>query len=136
MTPALLRFDGAVERDPAIDMWLDARPGEVGSIARAWFARMRRCGADVRELMHDGFPTVCVESAPFAYVGAFRAHVNVGFFHGAALADPAGLLEGAGRYMRHVKVKPGLALDEASLEALIAAAYRDIVGRVRLTPTR
>jgi hypothetical protein len=130
--PALLRFSGAVERDPAIELWLDAQPSELGSIARTWFTLMRQCDADVRELMHDGYATVCVEDAPFAYVGAFRAHVNVGFFHGTALPDPAGLLEGTGKYMRHVKVKPGLALDGSSLEALIIAAYRDIVARLRV----
>jgi hypothetical protein len=92
---------------------------------------MRECGTDVRELMHDGCPTVCVTDAPFAYVGAFRAHVNVGFFHGAALPDPAGLLEGTGKYMRHVKVKPGRVLDGLSLEALITAAYRDVVARLK-----
>lgn len=100
-------------------------------MAREWFALMRRCGPDIRELMHDGYATICVEDAPFAYVGIFRAHVNVGFFHGAALADPAGLLEGNGKYMRHVKVKPGQALDGSSLEALISAAYRDIHARLR-----
>jgi hypothetical protein len=93
---------------------------------------MRQCGTDVRELMHDGCPTVCVEDAPFAYVNAFRAHVNVGFFHGAALTDPAGLLEGTGKCMRHAKVKPGHALDRSSLEALISAAYRDILARLRV----
>lgn len=81
--------------------------------------------------MHDGYPTVCVKDAPFAYVGAFRAHVNVGFFHGAGLMDPADLLEGTGRYMRHVKIKPGLPLDRAALEALIVAAYRDVVVRLQ-----
>jgi hypothetical protein len=130
--PALLRFSGALERDPAIDEWLDAQPSELGSMARTWFRLMRRCGTDVRELMHDGYPTVCVEDAPFAYVGVFRAHVNVGFFHGAALTDPAGLLEGTGRYMRHVKLKPGQALDRASLNALITASYRDIVARLKV----
>lgn len=128
--PAILRFSGAVAREPAIDRWLDGQPNALGSIARTWFTLMRQCGPDVRELMHDGYPTVCVEDAPFAYVGAFRAHVNVGFFHGAALADPAGLLEGTGKYMRHVKVKPGRAIDGSSLEALVAAAYRDIVARL------
>ena len=82
--------------------------------------------------MHDGYPTVCVEDAPFAYVGAFRAHVNVGFFHGAELPDPASLLQGTGKYMRHVKIKPGSALDGASLEALINSAYRDIVARLKV----
>lgn len=128
--PALLRFFGAVERDPAIDKWLDGQPSELGAVARTWFALMRQSGPDVRELMHDGYATVCVEDAPFAYVGAFRAHVNVGFFHGAALPDPAGLLEGTGKHMRHVKVRPGLALDRSPLEALITAAYRDIVSRL------
>jgi hypothetical protein len=130
--PALLRFSGVVEREPAIQKWLDLQPSELGSIARTWFRLMRQCGNDVRELMHDGCPTVCVHDAPFAYVNAFRAHVNVGFFHGTALTDPANLLQGAGKYMRHVKIKPGLALDEPALEALITAAYRDIVARLRV----
>ena len=129
--PALLRFTGAVERDRAIDIWLDAQPSELGSIARRWFGVMRRSGEDVRELMHDGFPTVCIEDAPFAYVGLFRDHVNVGFFYGASLPDPAGLLQGTGKYMRHTKVKADTALDSSSLEALIAAAYRDIVVRLK-----
>ena len=91
---------------------------------------MRQCGADVRELLHDGCATVCVEDVPFAYVGVYTAHVNVGFFHGATLPDPAGLLQGFGKCMRHVKVRPGLAFDEPALEALIVAAYRDIVARL------
>ena len=129
---ALLTFSGAVERDPAIEAWLDRQPGELGAIARKWFARMRQCGDYVRELMHDGCATVCVDDAPFAYVNVFKAHVNVGFFHGAALKDPSGILHGEGKFMRHVKIKPGLALNEPALEALIALAYRDIVARLRV----
>ena len=49
--------------------------------------------------------------------------MNVGFFLGARLADPAGLLEGTGRYMRHVKLRPGAQVDEQALAALIRAAY-------------
>lgn len=128
--PKLLTFSGSIEKDPAIDLWLDRQPGELGTIARQWFTRMRRCGADVRELMHDGCPTVCVQDAGFAYVNAFRAHVNVGFFQGASLADPAGLLEGTGKYMRHVKIRPGEAVDELRLEELIDLSYRDIVAKL------
>ena len=128
--PAFLTFSGAVECDPAIEPWFNAQPGELASTARRWFALMRQCGADVRELMHDGCPVVCVEEAPFAYVNAFKAHVNVGFFHGAALADPAGLLQGTGKHMRHVKLRPGLAVDASALQALITAAYRDIAARL------
>lgn len=128
---ALLRFSGAVRRDPAIDAWLAERPPELGFTARMWFSKMRQCGADVRELMHDGYPTACVEDAPFGYVGVFKAHVNVGFFHGASLRDPARLLEGTGKYMRHVKLKPGISIDSAALEALVLAAYADIQERLR-----
>ncbi len=127
----LLRFSGALVDDPAVARWLDEQQGELGSIARRWYAQMRRCGADVRELMHDGCPVVCVDEAPFGYVNVFRAHVNVGFFHGAALTDPAGLLEGAGKYMRHLKMRPGVAVDASALETLIMAAYLDIGVRLK-----
>jgi hypothetical protein len=56
--------------------------------------------------------------------------VNVGFFCGAMLDDPAGLLEGTGKRMRHVKLRPAQHVNAVALGELIAAAYRDI--RLRL----
>ena len=122
----LFRFPNAVRRDPTVDQWLEERAPELGAIARTWFQRMRESGRDVREVMHDGCPTACVDDAAFAYVGVYRAHANVGFFHGADLEDPAGLLEGTGKRMRHVKVKPGVDLNASALAALIRAAYADM----------
>lgn len=130
MRTDVLRFNGGVERDPAIDAWLDARPGELGAMAREWFAVMRKCGDEVRELMHDGCPVACFGDAPFAYVNVFTAHVNVGFFQGAGLRDPAGLLQGSGKFMRHVKLRAGVAVDAAALQGLIEAAYEDMKARV------
>jgi hypothetical protein len=104
--------------------------GELGTIAQRWFQAMRDCGDDVRELLHDGHPTACVRDAAFGYVNAFKAHVNVGFFRGAALADPDGLLEGTGRFMRHVKLRPERAVDGKALAILIEAAYADMKGRL------
>lgn len=131
--PAFLRFDGAAECDPAIEPWMRSRPPELAAIARRWFAVMRHCGDEVRELFHDGCPVVCLGDAPFAYVNVFTAHVNVGFYHGASLPDPARLLQGSGRRMRHVKLKPGSPAagpDDAALQALIEAAFADIKARV------
>ena len=128
----ILRFSGAVERDPAIDVWLNKQPEELRSIAHEWFARMRECGDDVRELMHDGCANACVEDAPFGYVNIFKAHVNVGFFHGASLQDPAGLLEGNGKRMRYVKLKHGFEVDSSALGDLIVAAYLDIKARLEI----
>jgi hypothetical protein len=130
MRTELLRFDGAVERDPAIEAWMKEHAGALGAIARHWFEVMRKSGDEVRELLHDGCPVACLGDAPFGYVNAFTAHVNVGFFHGAALPDPAGLLEGSGRFGRHVKLRPGTATNGAALSRLIDAAYSDIKGRV------
>jgi hypothetical protein len=126
----LLRFDGSLEHDPAVEAWMDDRPGELGAIARHWFDVIRARGDDVRELLHDGHPTACIEDAGFAYVNAFTAHVNVGFFRGADLPDPKGMLEGTGRFMRHVKLRPGSDVDAAALTRLIEAAYRDMKHRV------
>ena len=125
-----LRFPGGVRRDPAVEAWFSGLTDPLRLMVRPWFERMRACGPDVVELLNDGCPVACVGDAPFAYVNAFKAHANVGFFLGAALADPAGLLEGAGKRMRHVKVRPGAPLDADALEALIAAAYDDIRARL------
>ena len=128
----MLWFSGAVKRDPSIDVWLNEQAAELGAIARTWFVQMRERGDDVRELMHDGCPVACVGDAPFGYVNVFKAHVNVGFFYGAELADPAGLLEGRGRRMRHVKVRPDADINRAGLSALIDAAYADITSRLEI----
>ena len=130
MRTDLLRFNGVVERDPAIDAWMKEHAGELGTLAHQWFEVMRKCGDEVRELLHDGCPVACLGDAPFGYVNVFSTHVNVGFFHGASLRDPARLLDGAGRFMRHVKLRPGTPTHTAELRRLIAAAYADIKERV------
>jgi hypothetical protein len=124
----LMRFPGAVRRDPDVAAWFSDY--DLRGFALPWFEQMRRCGADVRELLHDGHPTACVGDAAFGYVNAFTVHVNIGFFHGAALDDPAGLLEGSGKRMRHVKLRWARPANAAALSELIVAAYRDI--RLRL----
>jgi hypothetical protein len=127
---ALFRLDGAVERDPAIDAWMKNREAELSTIAHHWFEQMRNCGDEVRELIHDGCPVACLGDAAFAYVHIFTSHVNVGFYQGSALPDPACLLQGSGKFMRHVKLTPGAQTNTAALTKLILAAYEDIKSRV------
>jgi hypothetical protein len=130
----LFRFPSAVRRAPSVEAWFVSPDDELRRLARRWFDEMRSCGPDVRELLHDGHPTACVEDAAFGYVNAFRAHVNVGFFFGAGLDDPAGVLEGTGKRMRHVKLRCEQDANVAALSELIAAAYRDIRSRLRSHP--
>jgi hypothetical protein len=132
-TSEFLRFNGAVEHDPAVDKWMAAwmkKNAELGAIAYHWFEVMRNCGDEVRELLHDGCPVACLGDAPFGYVNVFTSHVNVGFFHGASLPDPTHLLQGTGKFMRHVKLRPGTTTNADALTRLIQVAYSDIKARV------
>jgi len=133
MTQLFLLPD-AVKHDLYVAAWFAADHDVLRELAKRWFDRIRACGPDVCELLHDGHPTACVNDAAFGYVNAFSAHVNVGFFYGVALEDPSGLLEGTGKRMRHVKLRYGRPVCENALEELIAAAYRDV--RKRLVATR
>jgi hypothetical protein len=126
----LFRFDGTLERDPAIDAWLNDHSGPLGVIAREWFEVMRSCGDEIREVFHDGCANACLGDVPFAYVAIFTAHVNVGFFQGASLPDPARVLQGGGKRMRHIKLKPDTPADADSIRTLIEIAYADIKRRV------
>lgn len=126
----LFRLSGAVKRDPAVEAWLSQRSGDLGLIARYWFDVIRNSGDDVLEVLHDGCPTACVGDAAFAYVNAFRHHVNVGFFRGAELAEPNGLLEGTGKSMRHVKLRPDREVNATALATLINTAYIDMKKRL------
>jgi len=126
-----MRFPTSVKRDPAIQVWMREHSYELGAIAQHWFEVMRESGDDVRELLHDGHPTACVGDAAFAYVNAFRDHVNVGFFRGAEIADPERLLEGTGKFMRHVKLRPESDVDAMALMQLIETAYTDMKGRLK-----
>ncbi|HSY34357.1 MAG TPA: DUF1801 domain-containing protein [Acidobacteriaceae bacterium] len=130
MRAELLTLDGTVERDAAIDAWFEARAGELGEMARQWFEVMRGCGDEVREVLHDGCPVACLGDVPFGYVNVFTAHVNVGFFQGAGLKDPDGLLQGTGKFMRHVKLRVRGEAHEDALRGLIEAAYADMKARV------
>lgn len=126
----IFRLSRSIKRSPEVELWMRSHSDELGEIAQYWFHVIRDCGDDVRELLHDGQPTACVGDAAFAYVNTFKTHVNVGFFCGAELPDPAGLLEGTGKFMRHVKLRPEHQVDAAELRKLINAAYAEIKKRL------
>jgi len=71
-------------------------------------------------------------SQHYAYIGVQKSHVNLGFYHGASLNDPAGLLEGTGKKLRHVKVRNMTEAKNPAIKKLILDA---IAERRRLTKT-
>ena len=126
----LLTFSGSMDNDPLILEWIADHKDVHGETAANWFKVIRNVGGDVTELLHDGLLTACIGDYPFAYAGAFKSHANIGFFYGAELDDPEGLLEGTGKRMRHVKIKANKSIDTSALTVLISAAYRDINSRI------
>jgi hypothetical protein len=131
-THRLFRLPGALRRDPAVDAWLEGHSGELGNLVRDWFEVFRQRGQDIHEVLHDGHPTACVGDAAFGYVNAFTAHINVDFFHGSELPDPERLLVGSGKFMRHVKLRPGMPVDRMALTRLIENACADVRRRLEV----
>lgn len=130
----LFRLNDSAQFEPSVRRWFDDHSDPLGLVAQRWFNVMRASGEDVWEVLHDGQPTACVNGVAFAYVAAYTSHVNVGFFHGAKLSDPKGLLEGSGKFMRHVKIRPGHDIDELAMCSLIESAYADIKSRLNSQP--
>lgn len=122
----VLRLQGTKQHDPRIDEWLSGLSGDLGIIAReaVYMARFYAVGGT--ETLQDGQPVICIDEAPFAYVSMQGDHVRLGFFHGAALADPTGLLEGTGKAQRYVRLAAGAGIDAAAVGDLIQAAYDDM----------
>jgi hypothetical protein len=92
MKTELLRFNGAVERDPAFDAWRNKHAGELGALAHQWFEVMRNCEDESGSMM--AIPVGMSGRCALRYASIFKSHLNVGFFHSAALPDPARLLQG------------------------------------------
>ena len=61
---------------------------------------------------------------PVCYVYSDTDYVQFGFFRGSALSDPGKLLEGKGKFVRHVKVRRASAIDERAIGALLKQAAR------------
>lgn len=71
-------------------------------------------------------------SEGYCYVLPYTRWVNLGFYVGAELADPEGLLEGTGARLRHVKVRSLEESDAPAVRALVVAALaerREALGR-------
>lgn len=126
----LLKYYGSDLQDIHVNDWLAEKPEALRPVAQKWFTAIENSGSETVCIFHDNYPIGCVDQAPFAYVNAFTSHVNLGFFYGATLPDPAGLLEGSGKHMRHIKLRPGEEPDEHALLNMIELAYADILQRL------
>ncbi len=61
----------------------------------------------------------------FAYIMPFKDHVNLGFYHGALISDPNGVMEGAGKGARHIKVRSAKDASSPAIKAMVHAAVTE-----------
>lgn len=102
--------------------WLDSVDESEQALAASVIAFVREALDDADETVKWNNPCFVVAGSNCLYVAAQDGYVNLGFFEGARLDDPAGLLEGTGEAMRHVKVRSSDALDNPALTELVRSA--------------
>ena len=101
---------------------------EIEQIARSLRTLILDLDADAVEVVRLGDHAASFGLGPkkmseaYAYIMPKATYVNLGFYNGAALVDPAGLIEGTGKRLRHVKVHSIEEVGKPSLRRLIAAA--------------
>ena len=93
---------------------------------RAVAARLRRIVRthfpQLREDIKWHVPVYSLDTTPIVSIEGFKAHVNLKVFKGAGLRDSAGILEGTGKGVRHVKFRSPEDVDEGKIRKLIDEA--------------
>jgi hypothetical protein len=83
---------------------------------------VRRVAPDLEETVKWGNGCWVKGKVPVAYVHTEPTLVQFGFFRGAQLHDPQGLLRGKGQYVRHVPVRTAADIDARAFAALLREA--------------
>jgi hypothetical protein len=85
---------------------------------------VKRIAPKLEESVKWGNGCWVMSKAPVSYVYSAPDHVQLGFFRGASLEDPRGLLEGKAQYVRHIKVRAVDEIDEKAFAALLRQAAK------------
>jgi hypothetical protein len=106
----------------SFDAYLKGQSPKNQTIIRALRQFVKRSQPALRETVKWGNGCWIGDDGPIAYVYSAPDHVQFGFFRGASLKDPKGLLEGKGAYVRHTKVRRSSGIDRRALAALLRQA--------------
>ena len=113
-----------MKRYASFDAYLADQPRRNQTIIRALRKFVKRVAPELRESVKWGNGCWLHEEDPVSYVYSGEDHVQFGFFGGSALEDPRGLLEGQGKYVRHIKLRKSADIDERAFRALLRQAAR------------
>jgi hypothetical protein len=108
----------------SFDDYLRDQPPKNRAIIRALRKFVKAVEPQLSEAVKWGNGCWLAGAEPVAYVYSDAGLVQFGFFSGAALRDPRGLLEGKGQYVRHIKVRGSTDIDELAFGALLRQAAR------------
>jgi hypothetical protein len=123
----------ARERGVTVESYVAGLPDWRGETVSALRRLIREAAPDAVESIKWAQP-VYEANGPFAYIKAYKSHVNFGFWRGADLTDPKGTLQGGGSRMRHVELRNPADIDTASLQTLVRAAVE--LNRAKGDPTK
>ena len=132
--------DSAAEQ---LHRFIDAYTPEVAALARDALAQVRRELPGAVELVYDNYNALAIGFGPterssdaICSIALYPRYVSLFLTHGATLPDPAGLLEGAGKKVRHVKLRTPGDIERPPVLALIAEAVARAEPPLRREATR
>ena len=113
-----------MKRYATFDEYFADQPSKNRSIIRALRKFVERKAPQLEESVKWGNGCWLKGKVPVAYVYSAPDHVQFGFFAGARLKDPKGLLRGEGKYVRHIRLVKPSGIDEPAFRALLKQAAR------------
>jgi hypothetical protein len=117
----------------SVDAYVAALPPGQRAIAEALRALVKGAAPEAIESIKWAQP-VYELNGPFAYIKAFKSHVNFGFWRGVEIDGGRGVLETGGSQMAHVKLRSPADIDQPVLSAMVARAVE--LNRLKGDPTR
>ena len=108
-------------------VWIDKyvnKTGEVPKIAKAVRALVKKSVPACEEYVNPWkIPTFDL-NGPLCFYMTAKEHVVFGFMRGAVLRDPQKLLEGTGKYLRHIKLRSVADVRQPGVRRLLEQAAR------------
>jgi hypothetical protein len=113
-----------MKRYATFDDYLADQGPKNRAIIRALRKFVKREAPQLQESVKWGNGCWVKGGVPVSYVYSAPGYVQFGFFRGAALKDPKGLLRGEGKFVRHIKVLKPSEIDASAFRALLKQAAR------------
>lgn len=121
---------GKMKTYASFNDYLKDQSSENQAVIRALRRFVKRVTPKLNEAVKWGNGCWIGTNGPVAYVYSASGYVQFGFFHGSALKDPKGLLEGKGKFVRHTKVHDASEIDEKAFAALLTQASSARAGSI------